>query len=248
MKNFYSSRRQFLALLGGFPAVVALGKALDTLTTPTAATSAQGGPFSLPPLPYSYAALEPVIDVQTMHLHHDKHHAAYVENLNKAIAQHPELASRGLEQLLGDLAQVPENIRTAVRNHGGGHWNHTFFWELMKPSGANKASGELADAIRATFMSFENFQARFEEAGLKLFGSGWVWLVVNKEKKLEILTTPNQDTPLAVGARPVLGNDVWEHAYYLKYQNRRGEYLKAWWKVVNWDVAAANYAQALKAK
>ncbi len=246
MSDFRPSRRQFLAVLGSLPVVAAFGKAAEALTSPTHQALSSKGPYSLPALPYPYDALEPIIDAQTMRLHHDKHHAAYVDNLNKALAQHPELGREGLEQLLRNLDKVPADIRTAVQNHGGGHWNHTFFWELMKPSGSRQPVGELAEAIRATFSSFENFQSRFVEAGLKVFGSGWVWLVVNSQKRLEILTTANQDTPLALGAYPILGNDVWEHAYYLKYQNRRGDYLKAWWQVVNWDVALEHYARARK--
>ncbi len=237
-----ASRREFLGLLASIPvsAILAKGEA----TTSSRAFEAQPS-FALPPLPYPYEALEPVIDAQTMRLHHDKHHAAYVENLNKALAGYPGLAKEGLEPLLRDLERVPESIRMAVRNHGGGHWNHTLFWELMSPGGAKEPQGKLGDAIRSSFSSFEKFREQFELAGLKVFGSGWVWLVVNKEKKLEIVTTPNQDTPLSMGAHAIIGNDVWEHAYYLKYQNRRGEYLKAWWQVLNWDVAARYFDHAM---
>jgi Fe-Mn family superoxide dismutase len=241
-----TSRRQFLAMLAAVPAAAAFSRAAAGAETSATASAVMpsGGAFSLPRLPYAYDALEPIIDVQTMRLHHDKHHAAYVDNLNKALVGHEDVARQGLDKLLSDLSAVPESVRTAVRNHGGGHWNHTFFWELMTPGGPKEPAGALGDAIRASFSSLENFQTRFEEAGLKLFGSGWVWLVVTREGKLEIMTTPNQDTPLSVGAHPVLGNDVWEHAYYLKYQNRRGEYLKVWWQVVNWDVAAKNFARS----
>lgn len=237
-----ASRREFLGLIASIPVSVVLAKSHETTSSRFGGSQT---PFNLPPLPYPYDALEPVIDAQTMRLHHDKHHAAYVENLNKALAAYPELAKEGLEPLLRELDKVPESIRTAVRNHGGGHWNHTLFWEIMTPGGAQEPSGKLGEAIRSTFSSFEKFREQFEQAGLKVFGSGWVWLVVNSEKKLEIVTTPNQDTPLSMVAQAVIGNDVWEHAYYLKYQNRRGEYLKAWWKVVNWDVAARNFDRAL---
>jgi Fe-Mn family superoxide dismutase len=244
METFNTSRRRFLAILTALPAATALAQL--TQTTGTATVSQAGGSdVKLPPLPYPYDALEPVIDKQTMQLHHDKHHAAYLANFTKALEKHPELKDKPVEELLADLTKVPEDIRTTVRNHGGGYYNHTLFWETMRPGGAKSPHGTLEQAIQATFSSVENFRAKFEEAGLKLFGSGWVWLVVTREKKLEIVTTPNQDTPLAQGAKPILGNDVWEHAYYLKYQNRRGDYLKAWWNVVNWDVAQQRFAAAM---
>lgn len=245
------SRREFLLMLASLPAAFVLGaQAAGPTSSTQRATAAPDGatgspPFRLPPLPYSYDALEPFIDARTMELHHTKHHAAYVDNLNKALSQHPELAARGLESLLGDLTQVPEDIRQTVRNHGGGHWNHTFFWSLMTPGGAKVPSGKLAQALKSEFGEIDTFKKQFEQAGTKHFGSGWVWLVVTREKKLAIMTTPNQDTPLAAGAKPVLGNDVWEHAYYLKYQNRRGEYLAAWWNVLNWDIAEKNFLAAL---
>lgn len=241
-----TTRRQFLAFVSMLPVSAVLGKSLETSGAVAGATSTSAGPFSLPHLPYAYDALEPVIDAQTMRLHHDKHHGAYVDNLNKAIAKHPTLARRGLEELLSDLSAIPADVREAVRNHGGGHWNHTFFWELMTPGGSQQPTGSLAEALRSTFGSFEQFRSKFEEAGAKLFGSGWVWLVVTPGKKLEIVTTPNQDTPISQGATAILGNDVWEHAYYLKYQNRRAEYLAQWWKVVNWDVAGRHFARAMR--
>ena len=190
--------------------------------------------YSVPPLPYDYAALEPHIDKETMTLHHDKHHAAYVNNLNAAIEKHPELSSRSPEELVKDLKNIPEDIRTAVRNNGGGHVNHTMFWKIMKPNGGGNPTGEIADAIKGKFGSFEDFKKQFNDAGAKRFGSGWVWLV-KSGSGLEIVTTANQDSPLTDGQQPIFGNDVWEHAYYLKYQNRRPEYLAAWWNVVNWD-------------
>jgi len=190
---------------------------------------------SLPPLPYDYAALEPYIDAQTMTLHHDKHHAAYVNNLNAAVEKHPQLASKSVEDLLRDINSVPEDVRTAVRNNGGGHMNHTMFWQIMKPKGGGPPTGRVGDEIKKSFGSFEEFQKQFNDAGTKRFGSGWVWLIRSKAGKLEITSTANQDNPIIDGHHAIMGNDVWEHAYYLKYQNRRPEYLAAWWNVVNWD-------------
>ena len=190
----------------------------------------------LPALPYVYDALEPHIDAQTMQLHHGKHHQTYVTNLNAALEKHPRLCEVSLEELVRNLnSTVPEEIRTAVRNHGGGHLNHSMFWRLMKPAGGGPPTGAIADAIRSAFGNFENFKERFNDAGMKRFGSGWAWLVRSKDGKLEVLSTANQDNPLTDGHPPLLGNDVWEHAYYLKHQNRRNEYLAAWWNVVNWD-------------
>jgi Fe-Mn family superoxide dismutase len=189
----------------------------------------------VPPLPYAYEALEPTIDSETMHLHHDKHHAAYVNNLNAAVEKHPELADKSAKDLIRDLNSVPEDIRTAVRNNGGGHVNHTMFWQIMGPNGGGEPTGAIASAINDAFGSFENLKTQFSDAGVKRFGSGWVWLVRTSGGKLEIMATANQDNPLSDGHHPILGNDVWEHAYYLKYQNRRPEYLGAWWNVVNWD-------------
>ncbi|NUO39889.1 MAG: superoxide dismutase [Gemmatimonadaceae bacterium] len=191
-------------------------------------------PHTLPPLPYPTNALEPHIDAQTMEIHHGKHHNAYVTNLNAALEKAPELASRSLEELLKNLNAVPEAIRTAVRNNAGGHWNHSQFWKTMGPNAGGAPTGKLADAIKAAFGDFEKFKEQFNAAGAGRFGSGWVWLV-NEGGKLAITSTPNQDNPLMDGkSAPLLGNDVWEHAYYLKYQNRRPDYLKAWWNTVNW--------------
>ncbi len=198
----------------------------------------------LPSLPYSHDALEPHIDTATMQIHHGKHHQAYVTNLNKALESAPELAGKSAEELIKDLAAVPEAIRTAVRNNGGGHVNHTFFWGLMGPNGGGEPTGALGDDIKATFGSFDEFKTKFQAAGVGRFGSGWAWLVVGKDGKLAITSTPNQDSPLMDGIKPVLGCDVWEHAYYLKYQNRRPDYLAAWWNVVNWAAVAENYAAA----
>jgi superoxide dismutase, Fe-Mn family len=188
----------------------------------------------LPPLPYAYEALEPTIDSETMHLHHDKHHGTYVNNLNAAIEKHPDLASKSAEDLLRNLNSVPEDIRTTVRNNGGGHVNHTMFWQIMAPKAGGEPSGPLADEIRKTFGSFDEFKTKFNDAGVKQFGSGWVWLVRGNDNKLQIISTPNQDNPLMQGLWPIMGNDLWEHAYYLKYKNARADYLKAWWAVANW--------------
>ncbi len=200
--------------------------------------------YEVPPLPYAYNALEPHIDDQTMHLHHDKHHAAYVTNLNAAVAKHPGLDKKSPEELIRNLSAVPEDIRTAVRNNGGGHVNHSMFWQIMGPNKGGKPSGAIADAINKTFGAFDKFQEAFEKAGLGQFGSGWAWLVRTKGGEFKVTSTPNQDNPMSAGEFPVLGNDVWEHAYYLKYQNRRGDYLKAWWNVVNWDEVNKRLAQA----
>ena len=197
--------------------------------------------FSVPPLPYSFDALEPYIDARTMEIHHDKHHGAYVTNLNKALDGNAGLQAKSIDDLLKGLDSVPENIRAAVRNNGGGHWNHTLFWTLMKKGGGGEPKGDLAAAINSAFGSFNGFQEKFAAAGLGRFGSGWAWLIV-KDGKLAIDSTPNQDTPYLLGGKAVLGLDVWEHAYYLKYQNVRGDYIKAWWNVVNWDKAAELYA------
>ena len=197
--------------------------------------------FSLPPLPYAYDALEPHIDKETMTIHHDKHHGAYVSKLNDAVQGHADLSSKTVEELISNLDAVPEAIRPAVRNNGGGHANHTLFWENMTPGGYKEPTGELADAIKAAFGSFDSFKEKFNNAGATRFGSGWAWLVKSKDGKLDIISTPNQDSPLMDGHQPILGNDVWEHAYYLKYQNRRPDYLAAWWNVVNFDKVAEQF-------
>ena len=195
----------------------------------------------LPKLPYDYAALEPHIDAQTMQIHHGKHHQAYVTNLNAALEKAPELQGKSIEDVCRGINSVPEAIRTAVRNNGGGHWNHSQFWKTMAPNAGGKPTGKLAAAIHAAFGDFEKFKEAFNAAGVGRFGSGWVWLV-NEGGKLAITSTPNQDNPLMDGkSPPILGNDVWEHAYYLKYQNRRPDYLKAWWNTVNWDEVAKRY-------
>jgi len=206
-------------------------------------------PYELPPLPYPKEALEPWFDAQTMEIHHDKHHAAYVANLNKAVAGKADLETKSVEQLIGSLKQVPGDIRTAVRNNGGGHANHSMFWKILGPNAGGAPTGTLADAITSAFGSFDSLKEKIEAAGLARFGSGWAWLVLNKGK-LEVVSTANQDSPLMGKAvagcegKPVFGVDVWEHAYYLKYQNRRAEYLKAFWNVINWSEAGKNFEAA----
>ncbi len=201
-------------------------------------------PFSVPELPYAYDALEPHIDEATMRLHHDKHHVAYVTNLNGAVAKHPEeLGSKSAEQLIANLSAVPEDVRATVRNNGGGDVNHTMFWEIMAPNAGGEPMGIIGDQIKEDFGSFEELKKQFGEAGLKQFGSGWAWLVF-EGGKLKILSTANQDNPLSQGLYPILGNDVWEHAYYLKYQNKRADYLAAWWNVVNWEAVMKRFAKA----
>ncbi|MBU1201602.1 MAG: superoxide dismutase [Nanoarchaeota archaeon] len=200
--------------------------------------------YELEQLPYSYNALEPYIDEQTMKIHHDKHHQAYVDKLNAALEKHPDLQNKTVIELLKDLNKVPQDIRTAVKNHGGGTWNHTFFWKVLKKD--VKISGEIAKAIDKKFGSFEKFKEEFGKAAAEQFGSGWAWLVVNKEGKLEIMSTSNQNSPLSIGKKPILAIDVWEHAYYLRYQNRRAEYITAFWNVVNWQQVEKNYLATLK--
>lgn len=198
----------------------------------------------LAPLPYAFDALEPHIDAKTMEIHHGKHHAAYVTNLNAALEASATHAGMGIEELLRNIESVPENIRQAVINNGGGHHNHTLFWEIMTPGGSNRPSGELADAINATFGSFDSFKETFVKNGATRFGSGWSWLVVTKEGKLAAYNTLNQDSPLMKGDTPILGMDVWEHAYYLNYQNRRPDYMNAFFNVINWDIVGQKYAAA----
>ncbi len=194
----------------------------------------------LPPLPYPADALEPYIDKMTMEIHHDKHHGAYVTNLNKALEGHADLQALSIEELLSNLDRVPENIRTAVRNNGGGHMNHSMFWKIMKKGGGGEPKGKLSEAIRSAFGSFADFKTKFSQAGATRFGSGWSWLLV-KDGKLTVESSPNQDNPVMSGGKPVMGLDVWEHAYYLKYQNRRPDYIEAWWNVVNWEEIEKNY-------
>ena len=202
-------------------------------------------PYSLPQLPYSYDALEPYIDQMTMEIHHTKHHQAYINNLNSALEKYSEFHNLELEEILKNLNQLPEEIETAVKNNGGGHYNHSLFWEIMKPNGGGEPKGKLADTIENTFDSFENFKNFFSEVALKHFGSGWAWLVLTPERKLKVYSLPNQDNPLINNDLPIMGLDIWEHAYYLKYQNRRNEYIQAWWNIVNWDKIENNYLKAL---
>lgn len=246
-------RRDFLYLLTASVGAIttgacqASGNNLPQANPTTEATKIAQTPalFTLPPLPYEYNALEPHIDGRTMQFHHDKHHAAYVKNLNDAVSKYPQLKNMSAEDMLRDLSKVPEDIRTVVRNNGGGHVNHSMFWEIMSPKGGGEPTGALATAIKQSFGSADAFKAKFNDAGTKRFGSGWVWLVRTTTGKLEIATTPNQDSPLMDGNYPIMGNDVWEHAYYLKYQNLRADYLKAWWNVVNWTEINKRYEKAI---
>jgi len=199
--------------------------------------------FTLPPLPYDYAALEPHIDTQTMQIHHDKHHAAYVNNLNAALESHPNLQSQSIEDILRNINEVPEAVRQAVINNGGGHANHTMFWEIMGPNGGGEPSGALANAINQAFGDFNSLKAKINDAGVKRFGSGWAWLVLDKSGALQVISTLNQDSPIMHGQTPLLGVDVWEHAYYLKYQNLRPKYLEAWWNTVNWAAVAKRFGR-----
>ena len=202
------------------------------------------GPFRLPPLPYAFDALEPHIDAQTMEIHHNKHHEAYIVNLNRAIAGHAEWDKKSIEELVGNLSAVPEEIRVAVQNQGGGHYNHSLFWQMMKKDGGGEPKGELAGAMDKRFKNFVIFKQELTRAATGRFGSGWAWLVAGPGKQLSIESTANQDTPLSAGKTPLLGIDVWEHAYYLKYQNRRPDYIAAWFNVINWDFVAERYQAA----
>jgi Fe-Mn family superoxide dismutase len=213
---------------------------MESQTATTNESNSQTYPFSLPPLGYDFAALAPFIDAETMELHHDKHHQAYVDNLNKAIADHADLHGKTLAELLAQVDSLPDAVKTAVRNNGGGHANHSMFWTIMQKNENGKPSGSLAEAIERDFGSFDDFKTKFNEAGVKQFGSGWVFLISTGDK-LEIKSMPNQDTPLMQGTEPIMGNDVWEHAYYLNYRNRRPEYLQQWWNVVNWDEVQRRY-------
>jgi superoxide dismutase, Fe-Mn family len=252
------NRRHFLFLLGASVGSLTLegctlaqnNQSPENTSTaapsPTEKSEAPKGAIALPPLPYGYDALEPHIDAETMRFHHDKHHATYVNNLNAALDKHPQLNGKTVEQMLQNLDGVPADIRNVVRNNGGGHVNHKMFWEIMKPKGGGEPTGALAAAIAENFGSFADFKKKFNTEGGKRFGSGWVWLVRNKDGKLEVVSTANQDSPISAGKYPIMGNDVWEHAYYLKYQNQRAKYLEAWWNVVNWDEINKRFEQASK--
>ena len=202
-------------------------------------------PFKLPELGYAYTALEPHIDAQTMEIHYSKHHAAYVNNLNAALEKHAAFQKKEVEDLLSSLSDLPTEVQTPVRNNGGGHLNHSLFWRWIAPGGSKEPKGRLADAIKTGFGSLDTFKEQFTQAGTSRFGSGWAWLALDRSGKLKIYSTANQDPPVMEGNKPVLGLDVWEHAYYLKYQNRRADYIKAWWNVVNWDAAAQSYEKAM---
>ena len=234
-----TSRRRAL-LLGGAAALAATAGARPR---PAAAQQAAANSIVLPPLPYAFDANEPHIDAQTMQLHHGRHHAAYVANLNMALRDHPQVAQRPIERILGSLGEVPESIRASLRNSGGGYVNHLMFWEIMGGKGGAPA-GELAQAVDRDLGGFDKMKADFNAMGGRVFGSGWVFVTVDRDGKLALTSRPNQDTPLMDNQRVLIGNDVWEHAYYLKYQNRRPDYLQAWWNVVNWDRVAARYAAA----
>jgi Fe-Mn family superoxide dismutase len=234
-------RRTFLGQSAA--TLAAAGAAASLLAPKRAAAQATSGDYTLPKLPYDYDALEPHIDAETMMIHHDKHHQAYIDKLVAALEAHPDLKAKSPIELVSHLDAVPEDIRTAVQNHGGGHVNHTFFWEIMGPEKGGEPTGALADAINSKFGDFATFQAEFAAAAASRFGSGWAWLVKGPDG-LEIVSTANQDSPLSMGKTPIIGVDVWEHAYYLKYRNVRPDYLAAWWNVVNWDQAAENFAAA----
>jgi len=241
-------RRTAIKHVGGVASALLLTEALNSQSLPagqaaaTTPSAPPAGPFKLPPLPYAYDALEPYIDAETMHLHHDKHHQAYVNNLNAAVAAHPELAGKSVEELVANLNSWPESARTAVRNQGGGHANHSLLWQTLG-KGSAAPNGELAMNINATFGSFAAFQDKLAAAAMSVFGSGWAWLVKLPDGSATIETTPNQDSPLTQGHKPLVAVDVWEHAYYLKYQNRRAEYVKAFLQVINWDYVSGLFAQ-----
>jgi superoxide dismutase, Fe-Mn family len=234
------TRRGMLQFAGAGAAALAVTP-LDRLWAQAAA-----GPFTLPKLPYDYDALEPNIDKETMTIHHDKHHQAYVNNLNKAVAGNADLEKKSIEDILRNIDAVPEKIRQAVINNGGGHANHTLFWEIMGPKGGGMPSGELAKAIDKDLKSFDSLKEELSQAGITRFGSGWAWLVVGKDGVLKVYSTANQDSPLMKGDTPILGLDVWEHAYYLKYKNLRPDYVKAWWNTINWNNVATRYQKAKK--
>jgi len=233
------NRRDTLKFLAGATAFAGTAGVLGR-----GAALAQAKPFTLPPLGYANEALEPNNDAKTMQIHHDNHHGAYVNNLNGLVEKWPDLAKKPIDEILSNLAAVPEAVRMPVRNNLGGHWNHTFFWELMTPGGAKAPAGNLKSAIDGAFGDFDKMKAAVKAAGLGRFGSGWAWVVVGKDKKLAVVSTGNQDAPQMEGTKAVIGIDVWEHAYYLKHQYKRADYIDVWWNVVNWDKAAANFKKA----
>ncbi len=243
------NRRKFLLFMGSVGILTfggACGASGDGLSGGNKSKIAQNTDvFKLPPLPYDYNALEPYIDETTMRFHHDKHHASYTDKLNAAVNKYPELKSKSAEDLLRDLKAIPEDIRGTIINNGGGYVNHKMFWEIMSPDGGGEPTGAIAAAIKENFGSFDAFKQQFNAAGGDRFGSGWAWLVLTPGGKLEVTNTANQDSPLSVGNYPIMGNDVWEHAYYLKYKNDRTAYLNAWWNVVNWEEINNRYEQAI---
>jgi Fe-Mn family superoxide dismutase len=240
------SRRDALKLFGTGVAALSLGAIPSRAANGTDAPplSGQPQPFSLPPLGYAFTALEPHIDAETMEIHYTKHHQTYITNANKALADHPALAGMTADEIVRNLNKIPEPLRTTLRNNVGGHVNHSFFWKAIGPKGGGKPTGALLTAINQSFGGFEKFKSQFTDAGLKRFGSGWTWLVLGHDQKLAIVTTANQESPLTDGLHPIAGVDVWEHAYYLKYQNRRADYLAAYWSVVDWGQAAVNLTVA----
>jgi len=238
------TRRQALKRSALLSATIAAGLAWPARLQAQPAAPAPAGPFKLPPLPYEFDALEPHIDARTMEIHHDKHHQAYITNLNKAVAGHDDLAKKSVEDLVRDLSQAPEAVRTAVRNQGGGHFNHSLFWQMMKKGGGGEPKGALASAIEKKFGTFTGFKDEFTKAATSQFGSGWAWLTLDG-KELKVESAPNQDNPLSQGRTPLLGIDVWEHAYYLKYQNRRPEYIAAFFNVIDWDFVNQRYEKGM---
>ncbi|HWB05139.1 MAG TPA: superoxide dismutase [Verrucomicrobiales bacterium] len=253
-----STRRHFIATASAAVAATAVAANAQEKPAAAAPAPAPAGPFKLAPLPYAADALEPHIDAATMGIHHDKHHQAYVDNLNKALASHADLQKRTLEALIGEIKFLPEDLQKPIQNNGGGHWNHMLFWSLMAKPGAGVGgtpTGSLAAAIDASFGSFAKFQEKFADAAMKRFGSGWAWLITKGDGKVAVVSTANQDNPLMQGivpnadrGTPVLALDVWEHAYYLKYQNKRADYIKSWWNVVNWPAATTLFESAAKGK
>jgi superoxide dismutase, Fe-Mn family len=237
------NRRNFLFLVGSATSAAALG--LFPKDSFAQATAGAQKPFAVTELPYAYNALEPYIDEETMRFHHDKHYVSYTTKFNEAINKYPQLTNKSAEEIISDLDSLPEDIRTAVRNNGGGYVNHNMYWQIMAPNAGGQPTGEIAKAIENTFGSFAEFQTAFNDAGSKQFGSGWSWLALDKSKQLKIMGMPNQDSPLMIGMSPIMGNDVWEHAYYLNYRNDRAKYLESWWNVVNWDEVNKRYQQAI---
>jgi superoxide dismutase, Fe-Mn family len=251
-QQFMTTRRNFLYLLGAGTTATFFGSVTNSSwanPSPAKLTTtnvSKVNVFTLPPLAYDYSALEPHIDAATMKFHHDKHHASYIKKLNDTLAKHPKLQTKTVEELVIARRTLPKDIRASIRNNGGGHLNHTMYWKLMSPQGGGEPTGKIATAINKRFGSFEKFKTEFNTAGTKVFGSGWVWLVLDKDR-LEIMTTRNQDNPIALGLYPILGNDVWEHAYYLNYQNRRPDYLNAWWNVVDWKEVDRRFEKSQQA-